>query len=428
MTNIKNKFFDISFNNNKSDDTTILLEIYRGKLYNELLNKFIQVCLKNFNEKIFSNKKKYYRTLVNLLSTWIFTQYSYYDFSNDAFFPDIKNNELLKKTLYHYSSLDTIEDVDTKINNIINTLNNTYNHIIGKLDNYKKCNYYNKYKNIISIEKIIIKQKRDDLDVMFYKFVLKNNNHLLNNRLDNILNNIIIPINEYTNMEQKFTGNKEKLDEYIWIILFRYQLLGSNNNQLAVLPNVLDQMKIDLNFNFECFASAINSSTINFCSLYYDVEKYFGSIGSFFNIDINEGVFSFNPPYQTDIIERGIEKILSFLEKSKKQLEFVITIPIWDNDGKKIMENNNSENNNNNIDYGDFEIINKMFTSKYFKGKLMISKNDFTYVDHNFCLYKNTTIQNTYVIVLATYENNHYDIIKGYDFFSFNYDNLIIDL
>ena len=133
-------------------------------------------------------------------------------------------------------------------------------------------------------------------------------------------------------------------------------------------------------------------------------------------------------PYQTDIIERGIKKILFFLEKSNKQLEFIITIPIWDNNGKKIMEDNNSENNNNNIDYGDFEIINKMFTSKYFKGKLMISKNNFTYVDHNFCLYKNTTIQNTYVIVLANYENNHYNIIKDYDFFSFNYDNLIIDL
>ena len=53
-------------------------------------------------------------------------------------------------------------------------------------------------------------------------------------------------------------------------------------------------MKIDLNFNFECFASTINSNTLNFCSLYYDVEKYFGSVGDFFNIDIEEGVFSFN--------------------------------------------------------------------------------------------------------------------------------------
>ena len=411
-----------------NQNTTILLEIYRGKLYNDLLNKFIQVCLKTYNEKIFSNKKRYYRTLVNLLSTWIFSQYSYYDFKNDPFFPEIKNNNLLKKTLYHYSSLDSFDDIDNKIDNIINTLSNNYNNILDKLESYKNSNYYNTNKNSVFFEKIIINQKRDNLSIMFYKFIIKNHFHTVNNRLENILNNIIIPINEYNDMKNKYKGPEEMLDTYIWIILFRYQLLGSNNNQLAVLPHILEQMSKDLNFNFECFASAINSSTLHYCSLYYDIEKYFGSTGSFFNKDIVEGVYSFNPPYQTDIIERGVNKLLYFLEKSNKNLEFIITIPIWDIKGKKMMEENHSENNNNNIDYGDFEIINKILASKYFKGKLMISKNNFTYIDHNFCLFKNTTIQNTYVIILSNYENKHFEIIKKYDFFSFNYDNVIIDL
>jgi hypothetical protein len=193
----------LNFNN---QNTTILLEIYRGKLYNEILNKFINVCLKNFNEKIFSNKKKYYRTLVNLLSSWIFTQYSYYDFKNDSFFPDINNNDLLKQTLYNYSSLDNIDDVESKINNIISTLNNCYNNVLNKLNSYKNSNYYNKYKNNITVNKIIINQKRDNLNIMFYKLVIKKNTHILNNRLNNILNNIIIPINEYNNMKNKYKG------------------------------------------------------------------------------------------------------------------------------------------------------------------------------------------------------------------------------
>jgi hypothetical protein len=428
MKNIKNTFYEINYNNFEHQETSILLELYRGKLYNELINKFIYSSLKNFNEKIFSNKKKYYRTLVNLLSTWIFTQYSYYDFKNDAFFPNIKTNKFLKNTLYDYSTIDTIKDVHTKINNIIYNLNNNYNHILEKLNNYKKSDYYNKNKDILIIEKKIIKQKRDNLNIMFYKFIIKNNNFIVCNRLQTILNNIIIPIHKYNEMKNKFIGNKNMLDYYIWIILFRYQLLGSNNHQLAVLPNILKKMKHDLNYNFECFASAINSSSLNFCSLYYDVEKYFGSVGNFFNLDIKEGVYSFNPPYQSDIIERGVNKLLNFLDNTTKKLEFIITIPIWDIKGKEIMEKNNSENNNNNINYGDFEIINKVFTSKFFKGKIMISKNDFTYIDHNFCLFKNTTIQNTYVIVLANFKNNHFDIIKEYDYFSFNYDKTIIDL
>ena len=183
-----------------------------------------------------------------------FTQYSYYDFKNDSFFPDINNNDLLKQTLYNYSSLDNIDDVESKINNIISTLNNCYNNALNKLNSYKNSNYYNKYKNNITVNKIIINQKRDNLNIMFYKLVIKKNTHILNNRLNNILNNIIIPINEYNNMKNKYKGDIKLLDTYIWIILFRYQLLGSNNNQLAVLPHILEQMSKDLNFNFECFA------------------------------------------------------------------------------------------------------------------------------------------------------------------------------
>ena len=45
----------------------------------------------------------------------------------------------------------------------------------------------------------------------------------------------------------------------------------------------------------------------------------------------------------------------------------------------------------------------------------MIPKEKFTYVDHNFELYKNKTIQNTYVIVLSNTDQK-FDFIKTYDF------------
>ena len=43
-------------------------------------------------------------------------------------------------------------------------------------------------------------------------------------------------------------------------------------------------MKTDFGLDFVCFASAINATSNNYCSIYYDVEKYFGSYGSFFNL------------------------------------------------------------------------------------------------------------------------------------------------
>ena len=68
------------------------------------------------------------------------------------------------------------------------------------------------------------------------------------------------------------------------------------------------------------------------------------------------------------------------------------------------------------IDYEDFNSINKLFKSKYFKAKLMIPKNKFTYLDHNFHLYKNVTIQHTYILVVSNRNLNFQNIINKYNF------------
>ena len=64
------------------------------------------------------------------------------------------------------------------------------------------------------------------------------------------------------------------------------------------------------------------------------------------------------------VLEPGV---INHMENTKEKLAFIITIPIWDNEGKQIMFNNNMENNNNIIKYNDFEIMNVIKTSLYFK-------------------------------------------------------------
>ena len=46
----------------------------------------------------------------------------------------------------------------------------------------------------------------------------------------------------------------------------------------------------------------------------------------------------------------------------------------------------------------------------------MISKNDFTYLDHNFNLYKNSTIQNTYIFVLSNDSKKDFSKLNEYNF------------
>jgi len=422
MKQIETNDYKLLFSEKSNVLPDIILETYRGKIYCNLLKSFIISCVSRLDEKIFTNKKSFNRTVTNLLASWFFTLYSDYDFNDDAFFPTYPTcTDSLKNTLFHYCSIHDIEHQEEKINNIITDLLNSYQLILDQLNTYKKSDFYSENKNNFSIKKHTITEKRDGENITFYKFkvVFKCKLYINNIRLGNILDNIIIPVEEYNNMVNRYSGHIINLDNYIWVILFRYQLLGSNNNQLAVLPNVLDEMKNDLNLSIECFASTINTSSSIYCSLYYDMENFFGSIGSFFNTQLIKGTFSFNPPYQTDIIEKGVHKIINSLQNSTDNLAFIITIPIWDENGKEIMANNNMKNNNTNIDYGDFEIINTMKSSIYFRGLRMISKNEFTYLDHNFHLYKNKTIQNTYIIIMANFANNYIDYINNYDFYNY---------
>jgi len=412
MKHINNNSFELFYNDNNNTNIDLNKEIYRGELYCNLLKNFTKSCLNNLNEEVFSHKKNYTRTITNLLASWFFTLYQHCDFKLDQFFPsDYKNNnDIIKRILIDYCSLYEIENLDIKINNIIIDLYNSYEILLNKLLEYKEIN------NNIDIYKNEIIYDRNGKKVLFYNFHLSNNNNKICNKLVNIINNIMIPVEQYNEMKYRYNYEDYLMDKIIWIILFRYQLLSSNNNQLAVIPNIYNKMINDFGLSVECFASAINTSLNHFCSIYYDVEKYFGSIGNFFNIIPKKGVYSFNPPYQYDVISNGIFKIINHMESTVEKLAFIITIPIWDDEGKQIMFDNNMENNNNIIKYNDFEIMKTIKKCPFFRGLRMISKDDFTYMDHNFYLFKNKTIQNTYVIIMSNYENNFIDIINKYNF------------
>ena len=410
MNQINNK---IIFKNKSPIDP--ILELYRGKIYCQIIKMFIHIVTQNLGTEIFSVKKSYPRTLTNLLSSWMFTLYAFESNNNDSFFPDFfKNSEPLKITLLDFCKYDNKnKDYNLIVDKIINEFIDFLNIQIEILNKYKTSPFYLNSKDNFHIIKKNFNQNRNEESISFYKFKINVSFGIKDKRLVNILDNILLPIDVYNKLKINYTGNLKDIDTIIWIIIFRYQLLGSNNHQLGILPDIINKMVEDYNLKFECFASSINSSLENYCSIYYDLEKYFGSKGNFFKIELTEGTYSFNPPYQKDIMNNGIKRLLGFLENAKnnnKNLTFIMTIPIWDKEGQEIL------NQQNKIDYGDFEIIKEIKESAYFIGIRLILKDEFTYLDHNFKLYKNKTIQNTYIIMLSTDINIDFSKILNYKF------------
>ena len=410
-----------------------ILELYRGKIYCNILNNFIFVCTKQLGKEIFSIKKSYQRTLTNLLSSWMFNLYSFSNLSienyniifddnkytkkeyQDAFIPDNYNDiSILKITLLDFCKYNNDDkNYEEIIDNILNEFVIFFDKQIVILENYKKSGFYINQRSNYKVSKKEISQARNNKNITFYKFLINVNFGINNEKLENIINNILLPLDVYNKLKENFTGNIKFIDDYIWSIIFRYQLLSSNNHQLGILPSIINNMQHDYNLSFECFASSINCTLKNYCSIYYDLEKLFGSHGNFFNKNFIEGVYTFNPPYQKNIIDKGYLKIQYHLDqanKNNKELTFILTIPVWDKEGQKMI------NYSNKIDYGEFEVINKIKESNFFRGLRIISKEEFTYIDHNFKLLKNKTIQNTYVILLSSNETD-FEKINSYNFY-----------
>jgi hypothetical protein len=416
---------ELEYSNCFDKNINVVLELYRGKLFSCILNDFISESIKLLGTKIFSIKKPYKRTITNLISSWMFTLYASENFNPnlDPFLPnnfnEVSSLRLILKDLVKYD--ETINNSDELIEKLLLKLQDNFKDQLILLSKYKKSDYYQNNKNKYSIYKKEILDKREYGEFKFYKFIIKVNFEIKDKKLTDILDYLLIPVNEYTKLKSFYKDKDSLMDELILIIIYRYQLLGSNNHQLGVKPDIMKKMNIDYNLNYECFASSINCTFPHYCSVYYDIERFFGSFGSFFNLIPIKGTFGLNPPYQKEIIENSITKALYHLEesdKNNKELTFIITIPIWDNEGKKTMkEEFNNSLPQQNIDYGDFEIINTVKKSKYYKITRMIPKEKFTYIDHNHLLIKNKTIQNTYVIIISTKKEFDTNFILSYNFF-----------
>jgi hypothetical protein len=187
-----------------------------------------------------------------------------------------------------------------------------------------------------------------------------------------------------------------------FILLLRYYILESYNQQLAVAPSFYKYISEKYNAGFELFASSINSSLKGYFSLYPDIEDEFNSSGNFNNIKILKGMYVSNPPFSNDIMELMAKKILEWLE-SPEDVGFIVTIPAWDKDEHK---------------YGKYMPLYILKESKYIIDIVKIEKKNSYFIDY--LENKEITPVSVYVILLQNkksqekYKINLKNDIKNY--------------
>jgi hypothetical protein len=395
--------------NNSSDSVTLNIELNRLKIINELTNIF-----KNFIKKISNNNKVFLHNKIDeYVQRWCWLQYNSL---NDSVIPYINTNDYDFEDFIDFIKYNLEIELDTKNQDFIQLKNDIICFLKNSYEFLLSLNNINSKSNHLIFTEFIGTQEIPDI-----KKINNNNNNITliynNNRLS-------ISIKLYNKLVDKFKKNNDNdinIDVYIYYLLFRYSYIESGNQQLAINEKIKYMFK-DFGVNFELYGSAINTTSDNYCSLYYDIEKYFGSKGDFFHIELYSGIFWCNPPYCNTLLTKTAIKILNYLKYN--DLCFIITIPIWD---KKTQNNINSYTNvqrniNTNItdisEYDDYLIY--YLLKPYIKDELIIPKYRIPYF--NYRLNKYIYAVDTYMLIIYN-ENDKDKFSKLHNIF-----DLIIDL
>uniref|UniRef100_A0A6U0SUF3 PCIF1 WW domain-containing protein n=1 Tax=Eucampia antarctica TaxID=49252 RepID=A0A6U0SUF3_9STRA len=120
-----------------------------------------------------------------------------------------------------------------------------------------------------------------------------------------------------------------------FVLLCRYDLIGDMKNgcNTSLPPQAFETLTKHFGVTHECFASPMNHACPSYNSIFPDIDRYFGSLGSFFDFVPKEGSFELDIPFNSASAKMILDHILGLLYQSdsdKHPLSFIIIVPHGD--------------------------------------------------------------------------------------------------
>ena len=273
------------------------LEIVRYNLWSKI-KEDISILIKKEGIKFKSDKNE--KVIIsNNLAMWLARNITEGKSHKDPFFPyDAKHNNILVNNFIDLALLDKEGAIK----------------FVNKLNLISKCNQA--VKKVAKIKLPVHYKINVVKDFIIYKDSY-------------ITKKVFCPKHIYEKLKDSYDGKEENFNDLVFSILLRYDNLGGRSHQFAMETKFKDALEINFNCYFECFASAINFHYPFYCSLYYDLEKHFGSLGSFYNVKYIKGFFIANPPYEEEILNMMVDKFTDSLKESNKALSISFGLPKW---------------------------------------------------------------------------------------------------
>lgn len=265
------------------------------------------------------------------------------------------------------------------------------------------CTDLNEYLNNLELSKKIDKNIEENVKIINK---VKNKNFKIIKKIKNDLvyfkyksNKVLINLVSYNRIKrQHIIKTDYDFDTILWCLLYRY-----NNLKLltglsgSILPEQYLKINKKYNCEVECFGGFLNHTLKYYFGLFYDLEKYFGCLGNFFNCELIKGFYVANPPFTVRLINKTVNKIKDIYKLNNK-ISLLLIIPVWDISDRIIL--NGICKKQLRTDYKN-DIISKSLKNKYYcKNYLLYCKENFPYYD--FIKNKNINYAATNLIFLSS--------------------------
>lgn len=268
-------------------------------------------------------------------------------YMNNSFIMYFNSNERQGKELQKRSYKELRKDKDCNILSSTEFKEHTDIVIIKMLN---RVNYYK-----TTLNKLFKKTKISKYDNVDYDYDKKTDEVILsginvfNKMLKNkdfdfsisiykeVKNSLVFrfPVNLYNKYKATIIDKSyEKYYDFntlLWLVKYRYHKNGFSSGLYgSVHPDHYKILQEEYDVNVELFAGFFNKNLKRYFSLFYDLEKYFGSLGNVFNAKLSSGTYLVNPPYTYPYILKTVKYCRMQIKKANSSgnpLCFILVLP-----------------------------------------------------------------------------------------------------
>jgi len=142
---------------------------------------------------------------------------------------------------------------------------------------------------------------------------------------------LLLNVDTLERLRAQYIGPPDTFESQLFCLLARYKSLQGAGYQSALPDALFCVLEEELGVTHECFASPFNHFLPSYFSAFPDIDRLFGSSGSFFDQvwQPSSGSFEANPPFVEEVMVVMANKINGWLSASDDPLSFVVVVPGW---------------------------------------------------------------------------------------------------